>query len=512
MPYRPMWIACSKTAPIDEGYWSAPFRRWAGEGGLDAYDTGLALSLALPENVAAVGARSLGAPMDVSRHAGSILAAFAIGALLVYIRSAGRWILLGLLLSPPVWGHLATDLGEGPALALTLWWGFAIARGHWAAAGALAVTCVFQKAFGLALGVGTLIGVFCEPRRGRCFGAAAAGGLAAVVGCATLAWGVFGDSPALFLVRPWTTTADVGPHNSIGAVFEHAIHIGRYGIGPHVLPLLAGVALVAPWSRPRASHFSAIAAGAIFVGLFGGPWRTVPLLGLLVVPALDPEALRRRPSLNGGLLSAYLCVQVVGGALRIEGFQPARGLVVLLGLAGAGALLFVAWRRLPRAPVAAATTILVLGCLAGAAYAAHAQRLCSQSLSALAQQVADRVPRDEPLIGAPVLGTRFPGLIYYQGFEAQWGLELASSRPPRIWRVRSPGDPDAGIPFGYVRDSSESLGTLPYNSKSTPVNVQLECYCLMDDYSDAPAAGRSPRTTAEVNQRGAKRISSVLPP
>src|SRR5205814_1974698 len=102
----------------DEGYWSGAARTRAGETRFDDYDRRRSLALALPQNAVASLAYMVGAPPPVARAAGSYLAAAALGALLAFVGWTARLSILAFLLSPPVFGHLAGDLAEGPTLAI----------------------------------------------------------------------------------------------------------------------------------------------------------------------------------------------------------------------------------------------------------------------------------------------------------------------------------------------------------------------------------------------------------
>jgi hypothetical protein len=64
-------------------------------------------------------------------------------------------------------GHLASDLGEGTALALAALWALAALGRRWFLAGLVAAVALSQKALCLALGVGTLVVVLASEDRRR---------------------------------------------------------------------------------------------------------------------------------------------------------------------------------------------------------------------------------------------------------------------------------------------------------------------------------------------------------
>ncbi len=483
--YDVLPILVSGTAPIDETYWSAPLRDRMGEGRLEPYDQGLALSLALPQNAIGAAAAAVGAPYDVARNVGSWLAAFVLAALAV-LWGGWRGIALGvLLLNPMVWGHLASDLGEGPALAIVAGWLFAACRGRWALAGALAGLGIFQKGCGLFLGVGCLGAVVAAGddrlrRLTRC----GIGALAGIAASALLAWGLFGDDPLAFLVRPWTATADVRPvpgasaSNWLGHLLQAAF-AGYHGAGPMLWILLLTSVAVAPRSRPTLPALVALLAGLGMYALFPDPQRLVPLVPLLVLPAFPArgEAFEGRPTRAGGCLAVLLLPQAAGSTVGFFASGAHAWVLLVATLVLAVGMAAADWRRRP-------TPRLALLLAVGAAFlllyaAALDSRVRSRDLHRLADEVAARVPPDAALISSPVLGLRHRGTLWYRDFEFVWSNDLARARPARVFRLRGvdpskPPRPEAP-PWGFVPAGAPVLlGAFPYSWNSHSVDVYLD--------------------------------------
>ena len=240
----------------DDGYWTAPARRLAGAGTTDRFDHDLALALAGPQNAVAAAATAVGVPHRDARFLGSALGAAVLAGLAVLglagrARGAGA-VLLAVLWTPPVLGHLVADLGEGTALALTALWAVAALRGRFGLAAFVAAVGLSQKACGLALGVGTLVGVLAEPgRRGPRVLAAGVGALLGVVATAAGAALVFGDDPLQFVLRPWRATGETGAGASGLAVLVQAAFVGHHGVGVELLPAFLAAVVVGTWAGPR---------------------------------------------------------------------------------------------------------------------------------------------------------------------------------------------------------------------------------------------------------------------
>lgn len=476
-------IRVAGTAAIDETYWSAPVRDLMGAGRMEPYDQGLALSLALPQNAVGAAAGSLGAPVDVARVSGSLLAAFALAAMAVLFGGWRGAALAVLLANPVVWGHLASDLGEGPAFAIVVGWLFAASRGAWGLAAFLAGLGVFQKGCGLFLGVGCLAAVVVARDRLARLARCALGVALGVGTCVLVAWAVFGDSPLAFLARPWTTTADVRPvpGASVSAWLGHLVQTafaGYHGAGPALAVILIAAFAASRASQPGASALAALVAGFAYYAAFPDPQRLVPLVPLLVLPAFPTScAVPDRVAGRGAwVLTLLLAPQVAAATVGFVGLDaPAWAL-----LAATVVLLAVgwAWRERPLSrqdsglPLAVSLAAMLV-------LAVFEPGIRTEDLHRLADSVAARVPRDAGLVASPVLGLRHRGTLWYRDFEPLWRDDLARAKPSRLFRVRGvapdapPRPPDP--PEGFVPAANPILlGRFPYSWDSRPVDVLLE--------------------------------------
>jgi hypothetical protein len=482
------------TAPIDETYWSSPVRERMGAGRLEPYDHGLALSLALPQNALGALAAAVGASVDVARHAGSIAAVFALAALAVLLGGLRGVALASLLLAPFAFGHLATDLAEGPALALVVGWLWAADRGRWAIAAAVAGVGVFQKGCGLFLGVGCIAAVLSAgnawPRRLLACALGAAAGVAACVLAAVL---LFHDDPLAFLVRPWTTTAEVrSPAAAVSGLLGHLVQAAfaaHHGAARALVVLLVAALFLAPRARVAVAALAALAAGWAFLALFPDPQRLLPLVPLLVLPAFPARGERAAPvrTRGGLLLAAVLAPQAAAALVALFASRaPA------VALAGAAVVMYaLAWRFggvgsparwglvLGIVSLGSAVHVFSTAGLTDPLLARAVGGLRGTALRGLADEVAARVPPDAGLVASPVLGLRHRGTLWYVDFRERWRDDLARARPSRLFRVRStsPGAPlgPAAPPPGYAPSGPPALlGTFPYAWDSHPVDVWLE--------------------------------------
>ena len=484
-------IRLAGTAAIDATYWSAPASRLAGAGGLEPYDHGLALSLALPQNALGVLAHALGAPIEVARAAGSLVAAFALGALAVLF-GGRRGLALGVLLANPfVLGHLATDLAEPLALAVVAAWCLAVARGRLLAAAVLAGLGVFQKGCGLFLGVGCLAAVVCGgPGAGRRLARTAAGAAIGVAAAVLLAVGLFHDDALDFVLRPWRATADVRPVAAAAsgrAALDRLVQLlfaGYHGAGPRLALPLAAAALLAPRSRPGAPATAALLAGLVFYGLFPDPQRLLPLVPLLLLPALEPE--ESGPPRGGLLFAAVLSTQAASAIVGAVGVRASAVALAVASVAVLVPLLAGGRRGSGRGAGLAATVLLAASAVVGPLALRGEPRLYATDLVDLSRIVARRVPAGGDLVAYAAVGHVFRGTIWYQDFEDQWTRQLDAARPRRLWRLRAeplgaeprPAPPG---PAGYAPVGVPArLGVWPYHYDSSPVEV------VLDELSRAP--------------------------
>jgi hypothetical protein len=242
------------------------------------------------------------------------------------------------------------------------------------------------------------------------------------------------------------------------------------------LPLVAA-ALLAPRARPGAPALAALVAGLLFYGLFPDPQRLLPLVPLLLLPALEPE--EAGPA-RGGLLLALLissqATSAVLGALHVR--TGAVGLAIA-SAAVAGLLLVLGRRGSPVLPRLAATTALALSAVVGPLALRGEPRLYATDLVELSKIVARRVPEGADLVAYAVVGRSFAGTVWYQDFEDQWEEELRAAKPSRLWRIRTepPGStprPAPPGPAGYSPAGVETrLGVWPYHFDGKPVEVIL---------------------------------------
>ena len=476
----------TQTMGHDEGYWSAPARETWGETRFDAYDRARALALALPENALAVAANALGASPAVARQAGSIAAAFSIGAL----AAAGSWLgalaVLAFLATPIVFGPLRCDLGEGTAIGIVALWAVAASRGRWAIAGFLAGIGLHQKGCGLFVAVGCLAGTCLGgPGRGArvlraaAFSRAAMGGAAGVALCVAIATAVFHDAPLAFLLRPWRATGDFWKAPSLLSTAVQSAFPGFALGGQYACLPFAAAALVAARRRVSPGWAAACLAGLLYRGYFAANWRLGPVLPLLLLPALAPRREDGSLDLWGALVSAVAAVQATSAAAAWAGLEPGAGGLAVAGVVAVG-LVHVAVKRLPRATALAAAALAAAGALVGPWRAAADPELRSTRMHDLAALVASKVDEGEPLVGQPVLSLAHRGLFFLAPFERFWRGELDASTAPRVHRVRviaTPGEPPTyAAPAGRRLATTVPLGTWPYAPESTPRDLVLDVW------------------------------------
>ena len=457
-------------ASPDDGYWSAPLRRLAGAGGQDTYDDRLALSLALPQNALGAAAHALGVPYEAARFAAVLLGAAIVGASILRLRQGGAF-LLPFLATAPVFAHLGSDLGEGPAFAISTAFAVAALRRRWVLAGLLAGLGLSQKACGLFLGVGLLVGVLAEgagrvPRLARAALGVAIGVLASVA----VAVCVFGDEALPFLLRPWQATQETGAGIPSLSRLVSMAYPAHHGVGASfALPFLV-VALLARRLGPRPPAIvAAAAAGLLFAGAFPDPWRILPVLPLFAF------ALHREPSSKGEtqaapgpwafLLLALAAPQAVGALLAWIGWRPGAIVLTALSLGTIAALATPAAQRARWIPLLAAgawMAALVVGAtdIARTLAARTTQRL------EFSAEISRRLPPDAHLVGYSFLAARFRGTLWYPPFESLWTPELESSGPTTLYRLRTLHDNDPAVvpvPSGYDLLSSDTLGKHLYS-------------------------------------------------
>jgi len=477
----------------DDGYWSAPVRRLAGAGDQDAYDHDLAVALALPQNALAATAVAAGVPYRWARFAGSLLTAAVLAACVVAglagrARAAGL-ALFAFLLAPPVVGHLASDLGEGTALGLAALWALAALGRRWFLAGFLAAVALSQKALGLSLGVGTLVGVLASTERRRDLPRSALGVAAGLASAVVVAVFVFRDAPLAFVLRPYVATDETQSGTKGLAVLVQAVFLGHHGIGRWLVPGFATVLLLGVFAGPRRPSVAVIAAtvaGYAFAGSFPDPWRVLPTLPLLAATFVDtvpgrakgPRGPAARATTSGA--SAWAGAPVVLAAPHAVGglvawFGPSTALVLGGTTAAVLVALFLLRRRLGARPAAAFALAGVAAALA-AVFSARAIALRTEVRLALARDVAARVPSDAPLIGYSFLASAWSGTLYYPPFVALWEAELARRRPLVLYRLRVPAKdgPVPPGPAGYEVTSSIPLGDRFYNRDEFPRPLLLE--------------------------------------
>lgn len=485
----------------DEGYWSAPLRRLARAGDQDDYDHDLALSMALPQNALGALAHALGAPYERARFVGPLLsAALLAAAALAWLarrtlpeRIVGVALLVALL-SPPVLGHLRSDLGEATALGLAALWGLAVLRGRLGLAGVVAGLAITQKTLGASLGVGLLGAVVAAHAPRAAFARALLGGAVGLLVAAATAALVFGDAPLAFLARPFVATDDTGAGARGLGLLVQAGFVGHHGVGVALLPFYGAATLLLALvgsRRVAVGPTLAAAAGLAFSGAFPDPWRVVPTLPLLAL-ALAPPPREDRRTLPAWTLLLLLLPQAVGAALSAFGrfgalalglftlaaaiplrwmgqgtWMGRRGAAPPDGRPGAGR---VEWR-----PAAAAVLALVgaAGSVAGSMAAATGSR---DRLDAAAQ-VASLLPPGAHLVGYSLLSTRFAGTLWYPPFAPLWADELARKAPDPLYRLRVPAADEAGpppAPTGYAVVDAVLLGLHPYNREEHARPLLLE--------------------------------------
>lgn len=482
--------ATAMEAP-DDGYWTSPLRRAAGTGRQDAFDEGLALSLALPENAVGRLALSVGLPADDARFAGSALALFAMIA--CALRAGGRatLALAALLLSTPILGHTRSDLGEGTAFGLVACFGLALSRDRLALAAFCAGVGLFQKACGWPLGLGAVVAALSSAARPRRLLAVAGGASAGIVVCIAIAVLGFGDDPVAFLMRPFVATRATSPGiDAVSFVLRAAMPLS-FDVGPRlVLGAVAGVALV----RARAASPAlvvAFLAGHAFCALFPDPWRTLPvwcLLPSLVAGRRDgapPERPPERPPASLGArlasrcLDLYLLLQVcaVGAVVGLGASAStlaARAATVALALVCDATL---AWLRRWRPRVEAWTRWTTTSAIAGVALVASAPALASlgdggDERGAFAHRVAQALPGDAHLVAYSFVATSFHGTLYYPPFTALWEDELVAG-PTTLYRLRS-ATATAAPPKGYAVETTRPMGAVRYGRSPDPSDVVLD--------------------------------------
>ena len=454
----------------DDGYWTAPTRRLAGAGEQDDYDHDLALSLALPQNALAAAAVALGVPYGGARLAGSLLGAAVLAAVAALWlrgrRHLAGFALLVTLATPPVLGHVLSDLGEGTALGLCALWATAALGRRWTFAGAIAALALSQKASGLALGLGTLVGVLADPTGRATALRRAAVGVAAGLSCAVgLAVVVFGDAPFAFLLRPWTATHDTGAGSHGWGWLVQAAFPGAHGVGASWAPAALAVAIVAalaPARRPSPAVLAATVAAFLFAGAFPDPWRVLPALPLLVATLVDdPHADRDASTALRALPLVLALAQVVGALAAAVATAKAVALVAatvaaVVAVRGAGRWLVA------RPRVRAVVLALPLAWAVGAS--GHLFRAPATARRALADEVASRLPADASLVGYSFLSSAFRGRLYYPPFDTLWADELARRAPTTLYRLRVPaGDVPPPGPAGYRVVRTDDLGARLYN-------------------------------------------------
>ena len=464
--------ALAGTEAADDGYWTAPLRRVAGTGRQDAFDERLALSLALPENALGALAWRLGVPAADARFAGSVVALFA--SLLAALLLGGlvpAFFLALLLATPPILGHLRTDLGEGTAFGLVSLFGLAIVRGRVGLAAFLAGVGIFQKACGLPLGVGVLAAVLAGPGRATKFGKAALGTVIGVGLATAVAMLVFGDDPVAFVVRPFTATRDTGAGIDGKSFLLRAAFPGAYDVGYAFLWIAAAAWVALPHRIPPPALVAALLAGFAFSGAFPDPWRALPTWMLL--PSLLARPRDEAPRIEGAgrLLSACLVAQAVVGAAAWHAPGPRTLLalaVVFLGLD--------LWRaRAPASRWTALPLAIALG-VASVVLLPPTRITTAHDVAhlGLAERVATRLPADAHLIGYSFFAAKFRGTLYYPPFQSLWERELdASDAPSTLYRVRA-ANSKAPPPKGYASVALESLGRVPYGRTLEPGEVVLE--------------------------------------
>jgi len=471
----------------DDGYWSAPTRRLAGAGDQDAYDHDLAVALALPQNALAATAVALGVPYPHARFAGSLLAA-AVLAGLVGLAVSGRarvagGVGLAFLATPPVLGHLVSDLGEGTALGFTALWAVAALGRRWFLAGLLAAVALSQKASGLALGLGTLVGVLGSAQRRVDLPRAALGVAAGLASAVAIAVFVFQDAPLAFLTRPYLATADTQSGTKGVAVVVQAAFLGHHGVGRWLLPGFGAALVAAVFAGPRRPSVAVVAATAaacLFAGAFPDPWRVLPALPLLAATLVDtappPGTGTRGPAraTRGSVAPALLALpQAVGGAAAWVGPSSA---LVLLGLCAAAAAMLVVLRRYgPRPRWALAITVIATA--TGLASSGWVVSRRTDERRDLAREVASRVPREAPLIGYSFLASAYRGTLYYPPFHLLWAREVAARPPPALYRLRvltSEEEAPPPGPAGYAVVERVALGDRLYNREEFRRPLVLE--------------------------------------
>jgi hypothetical protein len=479
----------------DDGYWSSPVRRLARAGDQDAYDHDLAVALALPQNALAAAAVAVGLPYPAARFSGSLLAAAVLAGCVVAglagrARAAGL-VGLAFLLTPPVVGHLASDLGEGTALGLSALWAVAALGRRFTFAGLVAAVALSQKALGLSLGVGTLVGALASADRRRDLPRAALGVAAGLASAVVVAVVVFRDAPLAFVLRPYVATDETQSGTKGLAVLVQAVFLGHHGVGRWLVPGFAAAAIVGAFAGPRRPSVAVIAAtvaGYAFAGSFPDPWRVLPTLPLLAATFVDTAPARARgtrgPSAGANaardgtspwaVAPAVLAAPHAVGGL-VAWFGPSTALVLGGATAAVLVTLFLLRRRLGARP-AAAFALAGVGAALAAVLTARTVALRTDVRLALARDVAARVPADAPLIGYSFLASAWPGTLYYPPFQSLWEDELARRRPPVLHRLRVAAK-DGSVPpgpAGYVVSASVPLGDRFYNRDEVPRPLLLE--------------------------------------
>ena len=467
-------------ASPDDGYWSAPLRRLAGAGRQDAYDDRLALSLTLPQNAIGAGAHALGVPYDAARFAAVLLGAALVGFLILH-RWPGGGFLLPFLVTAPVFCHLGSDLGEGPAFAISTAFAAAALGRRWMIAGLLAGLGLSQKACGLFLGVGLLVGVATDAAgRGRAFVRATAGvalGVLASVG--TAVW-IFGDAALPFLLRPWQATEETGAGLPTLSRLVSMAFPTHHGVGAaFALPFLV-VTLLARRMGPRPPALVAAAgAGLLFAGSFPDPWRILPVLPLFAFalhrerggdeapPSTSSAPLAPSPPPGpwAALLLVLAAPQAVGALLAWIGWRP--GAIVLTALSLALILaLSTSYAQRARAIPLLAGLAWLAALVVGAADTARTLSTRTTQRIDFAAEVSGLLPADAHLVGYSFLAARFHGTLWYPPFESLWEPDLRSSGPPTLYRLRTlhtPASALLSVPSGYVLVTSVPLGPHLYS-------------------------------------------------
>ncbi len=472
----------------DDGYWTSPLRRLAGQGDQDEFDENLALSLALPENALGALAWELGVPAKDARFAGSALALFATIASALWLGGpVAIALLLALLLAAPILGHFRSDLGEGTAFGIVSLFGLAIARKRIRLAAFLAAIGLFQKACGWPLGVGVLAAVLIGSGRAGRWKDAAIGTAAGVALCAALAALVFGDDPIAFVVRPFVATGQAGAGIDVKSFLVRAAFPCAFDVGPRLFLAAALIWVLLPTHRVRTPLVVAFLAGSAFAALFPDPWRVLPFWclvpALLGAPGIDDPGIETRVARR--MLSLYAIAQILAAWLAYftaaltsgEISLPPRVLVWVglaaialdIGFAGMARTRFTTMGRWLRIALVAN-----LGLLPISTTRIEVLRNGGVERSDFAARVAAHLPEDAHLIAHSFLAASFRGTLYYPPFQPLWERELdGPDAPVTIYRLRSETS-TSSPPSAYAVESALPMGSVRYGRHPDPRPVVLE--------------------------------------